>query len=182
MCLPASGLCLNITQFTDWCRQRLNGEVWLFKFMFSLLNILHNVTVKLVTILCRYVSEMLPALTKRLISLSSLHEFPWEKTVNIFALLSSRFYLARYRNIMRRQQRISISYITNTYQFNIVLVNIWHIRSSRTEIQFLKRKWFKEAGPSIFFCEEIPVGEGNIQIPPYILASLAQWVWLACSA
>lgn len=159
------GVCLNITQFTDWCRQRLSGEGWVFKFMFSLLTILRNVSVKLVTVLCRYISEMLPALTKRLISPFLSAWVFLRKTVNIFALLSSRFYLALYRNIMRIQQRISIYYITNTYQLNIVLVNIWHFRSSRTVIQFLKRKWFKVAGPNIFFCEEIPAGKDNIQIP-----------------
>lgn len=163
--LPAQGtLCLNITRSADWWRQGLNGEVWLFRFVFSLLTILHNVTVKLVTILCRCTSEMLPAFTKRLISPFLSAWVFLRKTVNIFALPSSRFYLALYRNIMRHQQRISLCYITNTYQFNIVLVNIWHFRSSRTVIQLLKRKWYKVAGPNIFFCEEIPAGKDNTHI------------------
>lgn len=87
------GLCLSIMQFTGWCRQRLNGEVWLFKFMFSLLSILHNVTVKLVTVLCRYVPEMLPALTKRLISPSSLHQFSWEKLLTYLLFFQVDFIL-----------------------------------------------------------------------------------------
>lgn len=86
-------LCLNITPFTDWCRQGLNGEVWLFRFVFSLLTILHNVSVKLVTILCRYVSEMLPAFTKRLISPSSLHEFSWEKQLTYLLFFQVDFVL-----------------------------------------------------------------------------------------
>lgn len=73
------------------------------------------------------------------------------KTFNVFALLSSRFYLALYRNTLRHQQRISVYYITRTYQFNIMLVNIWCLRTSRSD-SISQKKMIQGSEPWYILC------------------------------